>query len=136
MRLRSILKSLPQLSEVGKINKNRLLKYMGVAVLLSAKIGNASGRQWRRSYFGASSTADRGQLVYRGWFRKISAKIFKDISLSSHQLFVFSSGWSSGFQKRYNVAHRAISMQATKLPAQYIEKVSNFSAITIVVNPC
>lgn len=67
-----------------------------------------------------------GVLVSRGWFRKIAKQLFEKRYPGCGRVFVFSSGWFNGFLRRFNVSHRRVTKQATKLPGEYIEKVNSF----------
>lgn len=65
----------------------------------------------------------QGLTVYRSWFRQNSTQIFTTLYPECSRLFVFSYGWFTNFQKRWNLSRRRITKQATKLPIDYIDKV-------------
>ena len=66
------------------------------------------------------------KCVSVGWFRRESRSIFKQLYPAQENLFVFSSGWFIGFQKRHQISRRRVTKKATKVPAEYIDFVNKF----------
>jgi hypothetical protein len=66
------------------------------------------------------------KCVSVGWFRRESRSIFKQLYPAQENLFVFSSGWFIGFQKRHQISQRRVTKKATKVPAEYIDFVNKF----------
>ena len=61
-----------------------------------------------------------------GWFRRESCALFKRLYPTQEKLFVFSSGWFTGFQKWYRISRRRVTKKATKLPEEYLSFVNKF----------
>ncbi|KZL81438.1 purine-cytosine permease fcy22, partial [Colletotrichum incanum] len=78
---------------------------------------------------------DKSAIVTTGWFRRTSKALFRKAHDSNNNplavsspatTFRFSVGWFALFRCRWNISHRRLTKQATKLPADYLRIVTNF----------
>ena len=63
---------------------------------------------------------EEGKLIRRGWFRRQSKQIFTNVyPRAVTRLFVFSTGWFLGFQRRWGISCRVLTKKASCVPAEY-----------------
>lgn len=60
-----------------------------------------------------------GKVVRRGWFRRLSTRLYKELYPDTTHLFRFSAGWFNRFLKRYCIAIRFTTNKASKIPAEF-----------------
>ncbi|GKT51843.1 pogo transposable element with ZNF domain [Colletotrichum spaethianum] len=68
---------------------------------------------------------DESRVVTTGWFRRTARALFAS-RYPGLSTFRFSVGWFSGFRSRWNISHRRLTKQASKLPADYLVIVTQF----------
>jgi hypothetical protein len=70
---------------------------------------------------------EKGRLVRRGWFRRTSRRLFRQLySADNENIFVFSTGSFMGFQRRWGISCRALTKRASRLPEEYRRLVINW----------
>ncbi|KZL66533.1 pogo transposable element with krab domain-like [Colletotrichum incanum] len=68
---------------------------------------------------------DESRVVTTGWFRRTARALFAS-RYPGLSTFRFSVGWFSRFCSRWNISHRRLTKQASKLPADYLVIVTQF----------
>lgn len=66
------------------------------------------------------------KLIGHTWILNNATKIYKQLYPEYPLSFTFSRGWLQGWLRRYGLAWRSITRQATKLPADYERYILNF----------
>lgn len=66
------------------------------------------------------------KLIGHSWIQRNAIRTFKELHPEFPQLFTFSHGWLQGWLRRFGLAWRSITRQATKLPAEYERYILNF----------
>ena len=63
---------------------------------------------------------EKGKFVRRGWFRRQSKQTFISVYPGVvARLFVFSTGWFLGFQRRWGISCRVLTKKASHIPEEY-----------------
>ncbi|KZL84411.1 pogo transposable element with krab domain-like [Colletotrichum incanum] len=68
---------------------------------------------------------NKSRVVTTGWFRRTARALFAS-RYPGLSTFRFSVSWFSGFYSRWNISHRRLTKQASKLPANYLVIITQF----------